>query len=233
MLKVVLKVIQGLFQLDFELGEVLSLVLLGLEVIQGLRIELLQLLLLAAELADQLVVDGHLLSHGAQFVLHLLLVLLPLAQFERDGFNLLLHLVAFLLRLHLLGLHLPVLVGHILHALLDFLQLGVQFGLLLQQGIHALLAVQHDVPLVEQQLINLVLGSHNVVISCLQLRPILGNLLIVFFHLRKFYLGFLEQFLCHASSQLGLQSLVHLDPPVVTQLEPGADVALQCADSRS
>merc|ERR1719295_558555 len=93
-LQSILELIEGGLELSLDLGQVVDLVLLGLEVIGRFPVVLLDLLLLAGELGDELVLLGHLVLEGLDLGLLGVLLLLGLGQRSLEILDVLLQLLA-------------------------------------------------------------------------------------------------------------------------------------------
>merc|ERR1719447_2207878 len=93
-LQSILELIEGGLELSLDLGQVVDLVLLGLEVIGRFPVVLLDLLLLAGELGDELVLLGHLVLERLDLGLLGVLLLLGLGQRSLEILDVLLQLLA-------------------------------------------------------------------------------------------------------------------------------------------
>ena len=94
----VLKLIEGLFQLGFDLVEVVDLIFGGLQVFAGLLVDLLHVLLLLVELVDQLILVGDFVVQVADLVILGGLVLFGFLQTEFQVLNVLLEAADLLLQ---------------------------------------------------------------------------------------------------------------------------------------
>merc|ERR1719295_525270 len=137
----VFKLVQSGFELSLDLGQVVDLVLLGLEVVGGLPVVLLDLLLLAGELGDELVLLGHLVLEGLDLGLLGVLLLLGLGQGPLEVFDVLLELIALGGELLGGGGHRGVSILLVHQASLDLLELLLGGGLGLEGGLVLLLHV--------------------------------------------------------------------------------------------
>merc|ERR1719289_213563 len=140
-LQTVLELVQGGLELGLDLGKVVDLVLLGLEVIGGFPVVLLDLLLLAGELGDELVLLGHLVLERLDLGLLGVLLLLGLGEGSLKVLDVLLELLTFGSELLGGGGHGRVGVLLVHQAGLDLLELLLGGGLGLEGGLVLLLHV--------------------------------------------------------------------------------------------
>merc|ERR1719295_2143716 len=140
-LQTVFELIQGGLELSLDLGQVVDLVLLGLKIVGGFPVVLLDLLLLAGELGDELVLLGHLVLEGLDLSLLGVLLLLGLGQGPLEVFDVLLELIALGGELLGGGGHRGVSILLVHQASLDLLELLLGGGLGLEGGLVLLLHV--------------------------------------------------------------------------------------------
>merc|ERR1719167_312303 len=131
-------------QLSLDLGQMVDLVFLGLEVIGGFPVALLHLLLLTGELGDELILLGHLVLEGLDLVLLGILLLLGLGQRPLEVLDVLLQLMGLSGELLLLGAEGGVGILLIHEALLDILEGGLDVDLLGHDGVESGLGIASD-----------------------------------------------------------------------------------------
>merc|ERR1719295_2044014 len=140
-LQTILELVQGGLELSLDLGQVVDLVLLGLEIVEGFPVVLLDLLLLAGELGDELILLGHLVLERLDLGLFGVLLLLGLGQGSLEVLDVLLELLTFGVELLGGGGHVGVGVLLVHQAGFDLLELLLGGGLGLEGGLVFLLHV--------------------------------------------------------------------------------------------
>merc|ERR1719447_1452014 len=208
-LQTVLELVQGGLELSLDLGKVVDLVLLGLEVVGGFPVVLLDLLLLAGELGDELVLLGHLVLERLDLGLLGVLLLLGLGEGSLEVLDVLLELLTFGSELLGGGRHGRVGVLLVHQAGLDLLELLLGGGLGLEGGLVLLLHVASGLALGGQSAGDLVSLGVDLNLGLLQLG------------LQGLTLG--ETVL--GGSQIGAHAIVHL---LETELdEEGLELAVK------
>merc|ERR1719249_132598 len=143
-LQVVLELVQGGLELSLDLGQVVDLVLLRLEVIGGFPVALLHLLLLAGELGNELILLGHLILEGLDLMLLGILLLFGLSQGPLEVLDVLLELAGFGGELLLVGAERGAGILLIHQALLDVLEGRLDVDLLGHHGVESGLGIASD-----------------------------------------------------------------------------------------
>merc|ERR1719295_2501163 len=165
----ILELVQGGLELSLDLGQVVDLVLLGLEIVGGFPVVLLDLLLLAGELGDEFVLLGHLVLERLDLGLFGVLLLLGLGQGSLEVLDVLLELLTFGSELLGGGRHGGVGVLLVHQAGLDLLELLLGGGLGLEGGLVLLLHVASGLALGGQSAGDLVSLGVDLHLSLLQL----------------------------------------------------------------